>query len=100
MAVLVLFLFTTAITKFGAVGMKMRDIAAESVPLFKAAHRVPQSLKIFAVLLARQAACQWLADPDVRPFGSRPVLSAGALSPLLNQPETRLTNGALGEAIR
>ena len=94
MAVLVLF-FTTAITIFGAVGMKMREIAPESVPLSKTSQQIPQSLKDFAALLARLAASEWLtvlhSATNVSPF----ISAKGALNPLLPHFSACTNGGAL-----
>ncbi len=61
------------------------------------ASTAPTQLVVLARFLGRLAARQWIADADVRPLGSRPILLGGALGSLLNQPGTRITDGALGQ---
>lgn len=61
------------------------------------ASTAPTQLIVLARFLGRLAARQWLADADDRPLEVRPILSGGALGSLLNQPGTRITDGALGQ---
>ena len=83
--------------KIGAVGMKMREITPESVPLFKNAQRISQSLKGFVVLLARQSAKEWLAALPSNTNVSPSTSTKGALSPLLTYTTAGANGGALGQ---